>query len=245
MNIFSLWRLALSSFADTWTRRLLHRHSDRSMITVITEYQTKTAYQHTFVEALSAYVDHAVRADGNIMSAAYYERGDICVMWVIERWNNYRCYSNNRSCREIKKIRALEKTGLIAAADTTFLKDLLSLSNHSMTIPSRSKDQPVTIMLLVDVKPGTENQFRAINETVMSVFRNEPGVLLFQLSNVIYEKTKFIVCKQFRDRDTFLYHLKDPAFQPVISFLQSSVKEHPYEKGYHHLIQFAPLHHVQ
>lgn len=242
MNIFSAWRLTLSSFMDTWTRPSHQRHADRSVIAVVTEYHTKTAHQHEFVEALSAYVGCSLRAGGNIMSEAYYEKGDICVMWVIERWSNYHFYKKNSKSREGQVIRALTKTGVTIAVDTTFLKDLLSLSNQSLVIPSRGNNQPVTIMLLVDVKAGTEDQFRSINQTVMSVFRNKPGVLLFQLSKVIYDKTKFIVCKKFRDWDAFQYHLKDPALQPVITFLQTSVKEPPYEKGYHHLIQFAPLH---
>ena len=95
-------------------------------------------------------------------------------------------------------------------------------------------------MLLVDVKAGTENHFRSINQVLLSAFRNEPGVLLFQLSQVAYHKYRFIVFKKFRNWDAFKYDLTDPALEPVIQFLQRSIKQPPFEKGYHHLIQFSP-----
>jgi quinol monooxygenase YgiN len=99
----------------------------------------------------------------------------------------------------------------------------------------------ITIMLFVDVKTGTEHYFRSINQELLSVFAYEPGVLFFQLSQEVYHPSRFIICKKFRDWDAFQYHLKDPALAPVMQFLQTSIKEPPFEKGYHQLMLLAPL----
>ncbi|MCF6405209.1 antibiotic biosynthesis monooxygenase [Chitinophaga filiformis] len=241
MKIHCEWRLALSSFMYTWGGILLGRGSDRAVVIVLTKYHAKTAYQHEFLEGLSAYVFSSLEATGNIMSEAFYEKGDFCIMWVMERWGNYDFYKKNRRSSEAGVVRHLAKTGLITAVETVFLKDLLLFSLARSRNPLKENDRQITVMLFIEVKSGAKNYFRSIKQAIISVFRDKPGMLHFQLSRVRCFRRRFIVCKKFRDWDAFQYHLKDPALQPVITFLQSAVKEPPYEKGYHHLIQFAPL----
>jgi quinol monooxygenase YgiN len=208
--------------------------SNSSITVVLTQYHVKTAYQDKFLVALSEYAISSLSATGNIMAEAYYEQGDACIMWTIERWNNQTYYKNNRESVATKVVGALVKTGLVAPVETIFMEDLELLSKEAVR-------NAITVMLLVDVKDGTEDHFRSINHEVMSALRQEPGVLAFQLSQVARHKTRFIIHKKFRDWDTFQYHLKDPALGPIIKFLQTYIKEPPFEKGYHHLIQFAPL----
>jgi quinol monooxygenase YgiN len=76
---------------------------------------------------------------------------------------------------------------------------------------------------------------------VLPAFRDEPGILAFQLSQELDHTTRFIVYKKFRNQDAFQYHLQDPTIEPVIRFLQTSIKDPPFEKGYHYLIQFSPV----
>ncbi len=215
-------------------RRPWRMASANSIAVVLTQYHVKIAYQHKFLEALGAYTISSLQATGNIMAAAYYEQGDACIMWTIERWSNRTLYKNNSKSAAAKVVGALTKTGLAYPVETIFMEDLELLSKETGR-------NAITIMLLVDVKDGTEDHFRSINHDMVSALRNEPGLLTFQFSQVAHHKTSFIVFKQFRNWDTFQYHLKDPTLEPVIKFLQTSIKEPPFEKGYHHLIQFAPL----
>jgi quinol monooxygenase YgiN len=208
--------------------------SNSSITAVLTQYHVKTSFQDKFLEVLSGYIIGSLGATGNIMAAAHYEQGDSCILWTVERWQNQAYYKNNQTSAAAKKIGALTKTGLASPVEIIFMNDL--------ELHSKETDrQAITVMLLVDVKDGTEALFKSINHDVMATLRHEPGVLTFQFSQVADHKTKFIVYKQFRSWDTFQYHLKDPALEPVIKFLQTSIKEPPFEKGYHHLIQFAPL----
>ncbi len=208
--------------------------SNSAITVVLTQYHVKISHQDKFLEVLSEYTISSLKATGNIMAEAYYEQGDACIMWTIERWDNLAYYKNNREGAAAKEIAALTKTGLLSPVETIFMEDLELLSKEA-------SHNAITVMLLVEVKDGTDDHFRSLNHEVMSSLRNEPGVLAFQLSQVARHKTRFVVYKKFRNWDTFQYHLKDPALGPVIKFLQTSIKEPPFEKGYHHLIQFAPL----
>ncbi|BAV05039.1 Quinol monooxygenase YgiN [Filimonas lacunae] len=200
---------------------------------VLTQYHVKTAWQNRFLEVLDEYVRIAATKEGNIMSAAYYERGDACIMWIVERWSSHTFYKQNKKSTDAKAVGAFTKMGLSSPPETTFVKELESFSKEV-------NQDALTIMLFIDVKAGTEKQFISINRNLAPVLQEAPGVLFYQLSQVINNKTRFVVCKQFRDWDTFRYHLQEPALQPVLIFLQTSIKEPPFEKGYHHLIPFAP-----
>jgi quinol monooxygenase YgiN len=208
--------------------------SNRSIIVVLTQYHVKISYQDKFLGVLSEYTISSLSATGNIMAAAYYEQGDACIMWTIERWDDQANYKNNRESAAAKEVGALARTGLASPVETIFMEDL---ELHS----KQTGHNAITIMLMVDVKDGTEDLFISLNHEVMSSLRHEPGVLSFQLSQVVRHKTRFIIYKKFRNWDAFQYHLKDPVLGPVLEFLQTSIKEPPFEKGYHHLIQFAPL----
>lgn len=215
--MFRTWRIAL----------------DSSITVVLTQYHVKASWKNKFLDVLNEYIVSSLKASGNIMAEAYYEKGDSCIMWIIERWSNHTFYINNRKSAAANAVGTLTKTGLESPVETIFIKDLELLSKEA-------SPNPLTIMLFVNVKAGTENHFRTINRDVMPVLREDPGLLTFQLSQVSSHKTRFIVYKKFRNWDAFQYHIKDPALDPVIKFLQTSIKEPPFEKGYHHLIQFAP-----
>lgn len=214
-------------------RRPWRLASNTSITVVLTQYHVKISCQEKFLEALSEYTISSLRAAGNIMAEAFYEQGDACIMWTIERWDDQANYKNNRESAAAKEVGALTRTGLAAPVETIFMEDL---ELHS----KQAGHNAITIMLMVDVKDGTEDLFKSLNHEVMSSLRHKPGILTFQLSQVARHKTRFIIYKKFLNWDTFQYHLKDPVLGAVIEFLQTSIKEPPFEKGYHHLIQFAP-----
>ena len=202
--------------------------------TVLTQYHVKASYQDKFREVLSEYTLSSLREAGNIMAEAYYERGDVCVMWIIERWSSHTFYKKNKKSTAAKAVGALIKIGMAGPVETFFLQELELFSKEI-------SPNALTIMLFVDVKAGTENQFKSINHDIMSALPDDPGVLLYQVNQIANHKTRFVVYNKFRNWDTFQYHLKEPALEPVMKFLQTSIKEPPFEKGYHHLIPFAPL----
>jgi len=232
MKMLRRWRKAVLSLIDTGKKRTTVRPSDNTVAVVLKQYQVKTSWQDKFVEVLSAYVLSSGRAPGNIMAEAYHEQGDASIIWVIERWNNEAFYKMNSKSAAAKMVNKLAKP-----VETIFLEDLEGIFREA----PKDNDQLLVIMLLVDLKVGTEDRFRSINQELMSALRNEPDLLVFTLSRVAHHKTRFVIYKKFRNLNAFQHHSKDPAVRPVMEFLQTAVKEPPFEKGYHHLIQLAPL----
>ncbi len=96
-------------------------------------------------------------------------------------------------------------------------------------------------MLFVDAKQGTQHDFKAIYHKAMPQFRSEPGVVTYQLSEIEGDETKFVTYEKFRSDEAFQYHLKFPPIQPVIDYLNTSIKKPPFQDGIHNLIEFAPL----
>ncbi|PSL23351.1 quinol monooxygenase YgiN [Chitinophaga ginsengisoli] len=231
------WRTTVLSFIGTCRKRTAVRPSDNAIAVVLKQYQVKTFWQNKIGEVLSAYVLSSGRAPGNIMAEAYYEQGDAAIIWVIERWSNEAFYKMNSKSAAAKMVNGLAELGLAELVEIVFLEDLEGISREA----PRDDDQPLTIMLLADLKAGTEDRFRSINQEMISAFRKESGLLVFTLSRMVHHKTRFVIYKKFRNLNAFQHHLKDPAVQPVLEFLQTAVKEPPFEKGYHHLIQLAPL----
>jgi quinol monooxygenase YgiN len=74
----------------------------------------------------------------------------------------------------------------------------------------------------------------------MPQFRSEPGVINYQLSQLQEDSTRFVTYEKFRSEDAFQYHLNFPPIQPVIDYLNSSIKKQPFQTGLHRLIEFAP-----
>jgi len=222
MKIRRIWEMAFPGFSRV----------KNEQTAVLTQYHVKTSHQHQFFEVLSQYTLSSIEATGNLMSEAYYERGDGCVMWIIERWSCRTSYENNKKSTAAKAIGALTKVGITGPVKLFFLQELEVFSKEI------SRDA-ITILLFVDVRPGAETLFKTINHELMPALRRAPGVLLFQLSQIISCKTRFVVYKKLRNWDTFQYHLKEPALAPLMKFLQTSIAEPPFENGYHHLIQFG------
>ncbi len=224
MKIRRIWEMAVPGFLGV----------NNEQAAVLTQYHVKKSYQGQFFEVLGQYTLSAIEATGNVMAEAYYEKGDGCVMWTIERWSCRNSYETNKRSAAGKAIGALVKVGITGPVKLFFLQELEVFSKEI------SRDA-ITILLFVDVRPGTEKLFKAINHDLMPVLRKSAGVLSFQLSQITTHKTRFVVYKKLRNWDTFQYHLKEPALAPLMEFLQTSIAEPPFENGYHHLIQFGQL----
>ncbi|WP_173002962.1 putative quinol monooxygenase [Chitinophaga sp. SYP-B3965] len=241
MKRFKIWWLAVLSLIVAGENSLQAQPSDSAVIMVLTHYDVKPPYQQKFRKALWNYVFSSLKADGNIMAEAYYEEGNPSGIWMIERWSSRSFHDENIKSGVAKAILALTKDGLASPVDIVFAEDLEPISKEAYRKTFKIGDQPITIMLFVDAKEGTESVFKSLYHVAMPEFRSEPGVLTYQLSQVSDDKTKFITYEKFRNEAAFQYHLKIPAVEPVIAYLRTSIKEQPFEKGLHRLIEFAPL----
>jgi len=202
----------------------------------LTRYELKPAYQEQFKKALSGYVRHALADEANIMAEAYYEKEHPLVLWLIERWTD-----SKQPNKLGELIAPLTITHLLKPATVYFLKDLEPLNKQQWRRTAKVADQPLTVMLFVDAKKGTEQNFKKIYHKAMPQFRSEAGVVTYQLSQIEGHDTQFVTYEKFRSEDAFQYHLKFPPIQPVIDYLNTSIKRPPFQDGIHNLIEFAPL----
>lgn len=207
----------------------------------LVQYKVTPVYQAKCREALGEYVYSALKAEGNIMAEAYYEESDSTILWVIERWNDRSSLDRNGEGSAAKAVVDLMKHALVTPAETIFMSDLEPLAKEAYHKAPGANDHPLTIMLFVDAKEGSGDDFKKLYHVAMPAFRSEAGVITYQLSQVTSDKTKFVTYEKFRSEDAFQYHLQFPPVKPVVQYLRTSIKEQPFEKGLHRLIEFAPF----
>lgn len=208
-------------------------------VAVLTKYEVKPEGRKKLQKMLRKYVRRAGANENNVMAEAYYEQENSSVLWVIERWNSKQELDNIKSSARVKKLTALLEKKLVQPAKIIYIKDLEPLSKSTWRRLPEKKDSPLVIMLFVDSKAGTEDQFTAVYHTAMPQFRSEPGVINYQLSRLAEDNTQFVTYEKFRNEDAFQYHLKFPPIQPVIDYLNTSIKKQPFQSGLHRLIPFA------
>lgn len=210
-------------------------------VVVLTRFEVKKDHGKAFHTLLGEYVKQAVVNEDNIMAEAYYEEKNAAVMWLIERWTSKPALEKIRSSEIFKQVSTLSEKELVQPVKTIYVKDLEPLSKEEWRREPNKGDTPITIMLFVDSKAGTEERFKAVYHTAMPQFRSEPGVVNYQLSQLEEDSTQFVTYEKFRNENAFQYHLNFPPIQPVIDYLNSSIKQQPFQTGLHRLIRFAPL----
>ncbi|MCR4029774.1 MULTISPECIES: putative quinol monooxygenase [Flavobacterium] len=205
----------------------------------ITRYEVKKEFQEKFKNTVAAYVQKSILSDKNIMSEAYLEQENQAVIWLFERWINQN--ELEKFGKNFKEINDLAKTALLVPQKVIEVKDLEPLTKEQWRKTSRKGEEQLTIMLFVDAKKGTEDNFMKVYHKAMPEFRSESGVVTYQLSQLKEDPTQFVTFEKFRNKEAFQYHLNFPPIQPVIDFLNSSIKKQPFQDGIHNLIEFAPL----
>lgn len=223
-----------------WTSSAYARTSNEPA-NLLTRYKAENGHVKIFRRELRKYVRRAVRKDHNIMAEGYYEAENPSVMWVIERWNNKAALDKNRKRINYKIVKLLSKKKLTQPATEFYVRDLEPLSKKEWQREAAKEEKPITIMLFVDSKAGTEDNFKEVYHTAMPQFRSEPGVINYQLSQFVNDKMQFVTYEKFRSEEGFQYHLKFPPIQPVIDFLNTSIKKQPFQSGLHRLVMFAPM----
>ena len=214
---------------------------DKDVVVKLTRYEVKQGYGEQFRKVLSDYVLHSLNVEGNIMAEAFYERENPAVLWLIERWNSSAELDQSGADIQFKAIDALAKETLAQPSKFYYVKDLEPLSKQQWRKSAKKEDHPLTVMLFVDTKSGTQETFKDVYHTAMPQFRSEAGVITYQLSQLKEDNTQFVTYEKFRSDGAFQYHLKFPPVKPVIDFLETNSEEPPFQNGLHQLIEFTPL----
>ena len=207
----------------------------------LTRYPVKPAFREDFRKALSKYVFQALAKEENIQAEAYFQRDDQSVMWLIERWKNRKELDRFGKSLQSKAIDSLKPDALSTNAQIYHVTDVEPISKQQWRRPARAEDHPLTIMLFVDSKEGTQDEFKATYHVAMPKFRSQPGVVTYQLSQVLGDDTKFVTYEKFRSDAAFQSHLNFPPIKPVIDYLQISIRKQPFQIGLHTLVEVAPL----
>jgi len=216
---------------------------DSNAVARLIRYEVKPELEVEFRKAISEYVFFALKDENNILTEAYYEQDKPHVLWIIERWSSRAAIQTISKIAQFKAIVALSESGLNQPEKTFYVKDLEPLSKVQWNKKSNKEDDPITIMLFVDSKKGTEGSFKELYHAAMPKFRSEPGVINYQLSQLENDSTRFVTYEKFRNEDAFKYHLSFPAINPVIDYLNTSIEKQPFQAGLHKLIAFAPATH--
>lgn len=207
----------------------------------IVRYEVKKEFLESFQKEVSNYVLASLSNADNIMAEAYFEKEDQSVIWLFERWTNEKAFDKFKKNPASAALTTLAKTALLKPEKVIYVDDLEPITKEEWRRTSKKEDSQMTIMLFVDAKNGTEDDFKKIYHTAMPQFRSEKGVVTYQLSQFKEDKTKFVTFEKFRDDDAFQFHLKFPPIQPVLDYLNTSIKKQPFQDGIHTLIEFAPL----
>lgn len=206
----------------------------------LTRYSVKPVSEDAFRKALADYVTQARDEEGNIQAEAFSEQDKTTILWLIERWKDRNELQRFDGSAQAKAIDALMSEALDAKEETYHVKDLEPLSKEQWRRVPRAEDQPLTVMLFVDSKPGTQQAFMDTYHVAMPPFRSQPGVVTYQLSRVQGEDTKFVTFEKFRSKDAFQRHLDFPPIKPVLTYLETSIQKQPFQAGLHLLVEFAP-----
>lgn len=215
--------------------------TSQDVFVIITRYEIQEKAKEQAGKALNSYVQLALADVNNIMAEVFQEEEQPFVLWVIERWNGKDSYKEFSQSAQVREIQSLSKTALFGPLKTYYLKDLAPLSKSEWRRTPAKEDNPIFIMLFVDSKPGTENAFAKVYDTAMPKFRSEPGVITYGLSQSEDNKTQFVTYEKFRNEDAFQYHLNFPPIQPVLDYLNTSIKRQPFQAGLHRLVPISPL----
>jgi len=220
---------------------VLEELKQKEIVAKLTRFEVKPEYLNEFKKAISNYVHSSLSNKNNIMSEAYFDEKNNSILWLFERWDSKVELEKISNNSEGRAIASLSQKALRQPIKNIYVKDLEPISKNEWRRTAKKEDNQLTIMLFVDAKAGTETHFKDVYHKAMPEFRSEPGVITYQLSQLEEDRTQFVTFEKFKSNDAFQFHLNFPPIQPVIDFLNSSIKKQPFQNGLHNLIEFAPL----
>ncbi|HEY9048432.1 MAG TPA: antibiotic biosynthesis monooxygenase [Ohtaekwangia sp.] len=221
---------------DMYATSVAAQSNAQDVYVVITRYEIHPHVKGQVGKALSTYVQQALADENNIMAEVFQEEEQTSVLWVLERWNSQVNYNEFSQRAQVRETMRLTKTAFGESVKVYYLKDLAPLSKTAWRRAPAKDDTPIVIMLFVDSKPGTEATFMQVYDIAMPKFRSEPGVITYGLSQSLDDVTQFVTYEKFRNEDAFKYHLNFPPIQPVLDYLNTSIKKPPFQAGLHRLV---------
>lgn len=209
-----------------------------TMAVKMTQFEINASDEAKFRKALADYVNAAISHEANIMAEAHSEKDRPTLLWLIERWNSASDLETFQKSASAKALKTLVKS----AKATKFydMKDVEPLTKKQWRAEAEKADQPMVILLFVDGKKGTEQDFKDKYKVAMPQFRSEPGVIAYGLSEMKSDATQFVTYEKFRGPGAFDYHLNFPPVKPILNYLETSIENPPFQNGLHTLVEFAP-----
>ncbi len=233
--------LSLNTYGMNVNAQNSDQTASNHIATRLIRYEVKQEYLETFRKKIIDYVSYSLTMKSNILSEAYYEADNPSIYWIIERWSSKTVLNKISGSVQFKSMDSLTRIAVLQPAKRLYVKDLEPLSKQQWRSRPGKDDKPITIMLFVDSKPGTESNFKKVYHAAMPQFRGEAGVINYQLSQLEDDSSRFVTYEKFRNEDAFQYHLNFPPIKPVLDYLNTSIKKQPFQTGLHRLIEFAPL----
>lgn len=224
---------------NTYAKSSPSQLNSQDVCVVITRYEIQVNAKAQIGKTLNTYVQLALADENNIIAEVFQEEEQPFVLWVLERWKSKDHYKEFAQSARVKKMLSVPQTVLFRPVKACYLKDLAPLSKSEWRRAPGKDDKPIVIMLFVDGKPGTESTFIKVYDEAMPKFRSEPGVITYGLSQSEDDATQFVTYEKFRNEDAFKYHLNFPPIQPVLGYLNTSVKKRPFQAGLHRLVPLS------
>lgn len=209
------------------------------MCVIITRYEVHENARDKVGKVLNTYVQLALADENNIMAEVFQEEAQPCVLWVLERWYSKDQYNKFFEHNPLIDNVVLSKSLLFGDLKKYHMKDLAPLSRKEWRKDASIDDNPIVIMLFVDSRPGTESTFTKLYDEAMPQFRSEPGVIAYGLSQSEDDPTLFPTYEKFRNEDAFEFHLNFPPIQPLLDYLNTSIKKQPFQAGLHRLVPLS------
>lgn len=236
------WAMTVSVLldsTDTYSKSGPSQGNSEDVCVIITRYEIQQSAKARMSRRLDAYVRIALSDENNVMAEFFQEDDQPFVLWVLERWKRREHYQEFTQRADVRML-SVPQSVLFRPIERYYLKDLAPLSRNEWRRAPGNDDKPIVVMLFVDSKPGTESAFIRVYDEAMPKFRSEPGVITYGLAQSEDDASQFVTYEKFRNEDAFKFHLSFPPIQPVLDYLNTSIKKQPFQTGLHRLVPVTP-----
>jgi len=207
---------------------------------IITKYIYDPANFAQVKAHFSQFVENCLSSTKNIMAEVYLDDDKKDVIWLIQRWEDHSSWTTFSSSAPAERFSELIESNGVSISLQYFVTDTEPLSKEEWRKPVQPSGEQFTLMLILQALEGTQDKFQLAYHKAMPAFRDEEGVITYQLSVDDQDKTQFLTYEKFRNQASFDFHLSFPPINPIVDFLKTSIKAPPFQQGLHRLIQFAP-----
>lgn len=91
----------------------------------------------------------------------------------------------------------------------------------------KKTDKKFQMLVFFEIKPGTEDAFRAAFVEPLKQTLSEPGNIVYRLTQDTISPEKFIVIEQWKNLDALDEHLKQPYLTALLNDLEEILAKDP------------------